>query len=258
MATEKKASAKQPGKRPARRTTSAKSAPAARRKKPAKEVAPAKRARPSSAEARKASTIARRRKEKVPVLPSLPRIEDEAEAKVPGQDAVVDRAIALFAVAAKGAHAPAEFLQSFAREFDLLPKLSREEKAFWKLSKPPTRQLMTFSWRWEALVVLLWALGFVPKLGRPEKLADVQKLVAIVRGRGPQRFRGEARLRPTKALLDFADLMYRYHWAVRDAELNGRPAPARLNPDLVMEWDHAARWLVGYGGQKWDDITLDT
>ncbi|MBN1608746.1 MAG: DUF4272 domain-containing protein [Polyangiaceae bacterium] len=258
MVTKKKADAKKASKRPTKRATNARSAAAVRRKKTVKKAAPARPAGPASAEARKTRSIARLRREKVPVLPSLPRVEDESEARVPAKDAVVDRAIALFAVAARGAHAPAEFLATFAREFDLLPKLSREEKAFWKQAKPTRQKLSAFSWRWEALVVLLWALGFVPKLTRPEKLVDVQRLVAIVRGKGPKRFRAEARLRPTKALLDFADLMYRYHWAVRDARLNGRPAPARLNPDIVMEWDHAARWLVGYSGQKWDDITLDT
>jgi hypothetical protein len=258
MVTRKNADPKKASKRPAKRATSTQSAAAVRRKKAVKKAAPARSAGPASAEARKTRSIARLKREKVPVLSSLPRVEDESEARVPAQDAVVDRAIALFAVAARGTHAPAEFLATLAREFDVLPKLSREEKAFWKRAKPTRQKLSTFSWRWEALVVLLWALGFVPRLTRPEKLVDVQRLVAIVRGKGPKRFRAEARLRPAKALLDFADLMYRYHWAVRDAQLNGRPAPARLNPDIVMEWDHAARWLVGYSGQKWDDITLDT
>jgi hypothetical protein len=49
----------------------------------------------------------------------------------------------------------------------------------------------------------------------------------------------------------------RDHWALVDARLNGRPAPSGLNPDIVM-WDWAARWLVGYGDQEWDDISLDT
>lgn len=257
MATQKKGAQKKPSKRAAKPTTTAKPARAPARKKVAKKVA-AKGDAPASASVRKARSVARLRREKVPVLPSLPRIEDEGEAKVRAKDAVVDRAVALFAVAARGAHAPAEFLQAFASEFDLPPKLTPKEKAFWKQAKPTPKTLATFSWRWEALAVLLWALGFVPKLARPEKLVDVQKLVSIVRGKGPQKLRAEARLRPVKELLDFADLMYRYHWAVRDAELNGRPAPARLNPDVLMEWDHAARWLVGYSGQKWDDITLDT
>ena len=258
MATKKKADPKKSSKRSVKRAKSPRSAAAVRQKKPVKKAARARRAGPASAKARKTRSIARLEREKVPILPSLPRVEDESEAKVPAKDAVVDRAIALVAVAARGAHAPTEFLKTFAREFNLLPKLSREEKAFWKLAKPSRQKLATFSWRWEALVVLLWALGFVPKLTRPEKLVDVQKLVAIVHGKGLKKLRAEAKLRPVKELLDFADLMYRYHWAVRDAQLNGRPAPARLNPDIVMEWDHAARWLVGYSGQKWDDITLDT
>jgi len=31
-----------------------------------------------------------------------------------------------------------------------------------------------------------------------------------------------------------------------------------LNPDIVTEWDHAVRWLVGYLDQAWDDVSLDT
>ncbi|HEX6611164.1 MAG TPA: DUF4272 domain-containing protein [Hyphomicrobiaceae bacterium] len=50
--------------------------------------------------------------------------------------------------------------------------------------------------------------------------------------------------------------MYRYHWAVRDASINGRPSPADLDPGIVMERHHALNWLIGYIDA--DDVTTDT
>jgi hypothetical protein len=192
------------------------------------------------------------------VLDSLPVVEDEKGAKLRSRDEVVDRAIAVLAVAGKGLGAPEPVLQHYANEFGAEKKLTLAEKAFWTAAKPNAQQKTTFSWRYEALRVLLWSLGFERKLPRPEKLVDPVKLGHVVFDRGPKKLHEQAKLRPAKEILDLADLMYRYHWAVKDAELNGRQPPARLNADIVLEWDHAVRWLVGTMGQAWDDISLDT
>lgn len=69
----------------------------------------------------------------------------------------------------------------------------------------------------------------------------------------------QARLRPGAEPLDFSDLMYCCHWAVRDARLRGDDPPAGLHAGVVLEWDDASRWLVGYDAQQqWDEISCDT
>ncbi len=59
-------------------------------------------------------------------------------------------------------------------------------------------------------------------------------------------------------VLDEADLIYRYHWAARDARLKGRQPPAGLNLDVIQERHKALNWLIDYDRAEWDDVTTDT
>jgi hypothetical protein len=73
----------------------------------------------------------------------------------------------------------------------------------------------------------------------------------------PEAFVQHARLRPLGAVLDETDMIYRLHWAVRQAQLDGGVPPASLNPGVVTERHHALNWLTRYEDQ-WDDVTTDT
>jgi hypothetical protein len=59
-------------------------------------------------------------------------------------------------------------------------------------------------------------------------------------------------------ILDQADLIYRYHWAVVDARVKGKQPPAGLDPGIVYERHYALNWLIRYSDQEWDDISTDT
>lgn len=104
------------------------------------------------------------------------------------------------------------------------------------------------AWRHECFWVILWALGYIDELGRPDTICDVKRAVSILRVNGSDGFLKNANLRPQSEILDAADLIFRYHWAVVDARVNQRDAPAGL--DL--------NWLVGYMDQEWDDVSTDT
>jgi hypothetical protein len=65
-------------------------------------------------------------------------------------------------------------------------------------------------------------------------------------------------LRPIEDILDQADLIYRYRWALVDARVNDSEPPAGLDPGVALERHRALNWLIGYLGQDWDDVTTDT
>lgn len=76
--------------------------------------------------------------------------------------------------------------------------------------------------------------------------------------RSVEQFRSDAVLRPVSQILDEADLIYRYHWAVVDARVNSKDTPAGLEGGVVYERHYSLNWLIGYMDQEWDEITTDT
>ena len=205
---------------------------------------------------RKARSHAVLEAEGVPINERLPLIETEAEAEIPSIEAIVERAIALTFVAVRGEGLERERVQALVQEWSA--QLTPAEQAFLALEEPTAQQRAQFSWRYEALAVLLWALDAGVELGRPDHIVDAGAIASRVQELGPEGMRGWSRRRPAAEILDAADLIYRYHWAVVDARLQRQDPPANLDPGVVYERHYALNWLVGYMDQDWDDISTDT
>jgi hypothetical protein len=212
----------------------------------------------SPAEARKARSIAVLKQEKVPYIEHLPTIETAAEIKPRTREEVALRAIALAVVAVKGETGDHQLGLDLVKRFDIRSALSPAERAFIDDPKPSEQARVQFTWRYESLGVMLWALGFFDELARPDSIVDVPRAVGLLRDLGREGFVSKATLRSLDDILDQADLIYRYHWAVTDARINGRPAPAGLDRSIVYERHYALNWLIRYMDQDWDDISTDT
>jgi hypothetical protein len=219
-----------------------------------------RRTRAPSAEAldRKARSIARLEAEGVPTIDWLPVIETVAEARLRSADEIARRALALVVVANKAEGADRALVNKLVADLGVSADLTPKEKAFIDKATATKKERLQFVWRYEALHVLLWSIGFVDKLDRPETTVDVRSTVRIFVEHRRAGLIAKAKLRTAAEILDAADLIYRYHWAVRDAGLNGRTPPAGLDADIVMERHHALNWLIGYAGQEWDDVSTDT
>jgi hypothetical protein len=171
---------------------------------------------------------------------------------------VAIRALALSVVAVKAESLDQVLTQQLIARFQLEGAFTPEEQAFIANPQPSARERNKFGWRYECLWVLLWALGFAEKLGRPDHIMDAGQGVGIIKRLGRGGFLAQARLRPAAELLDAADLIYRYDWAVVDARIKQHPPPAGLDPDVVVEWHYALNWLIAYSDQEWDDVSTDT
>jgi len=193
----------------------------------------------------------------VPVSKGLPPIEAEAEVRQRPVEEVTMRAAATLAVAMK-AMGEKDEADAIVRDYELASVFTPEEKAFIANPAPTDKDRAKFSWRSEAAYVLLWSLGFIDDLAPPRDQCDPSALVDLLRNNSRAQLLAKARNRPMPEILDQADLIYRYRWALVDAEMNGKAAPAGLSNDVAMERHHALNWLIGYEGQAWDDITLDT
>jgi|SRR5688572_22420261 len=199
------------------------------------------------------------RQEGVPFIDHLPVVEDERTVEFRSLEEVAWRAMALNLVAVKGEGLDQKRVLQIVEQYSLRSAFTPKEKEFIFNDYPSEQDRIQFSWRYEAYWILLWALNYIEDLGRPDEVCDVPRAVSVMVDRDADEFIRDAKLRRLEEILDATDLIYRYHWACRDASLNGRTSPARLNPSVVLERHHALNWLVGYGDNAdWDDVTTDT
>jgi Domain of unknown function (DUF4272) len=208
------------------------------------------------------------RAEGVPFLAALPVIDTAAEALKRSKEEVALRTLCLLLVAAKGEGLEQEVVERVLKAYELRPHLTPKELAFALDSSPSQHDRTQFVWRYEAAWTLLWALGFAAQLGKPVQICDVPLAVRTMTGRTTSKFIEDSELRPIADILDQADLIYRYHWAVRDARIKRQPVrdvrikgqqiAVALDPGVTLERHYALNWLIGYMEQAWDDVTTDT
>lgn len=211
----------------------------------------------SEALARKNRSIARLKREGVPYIDWLPMIEDSSQAKPPSAVAVAQRFCALMLMTHKALAQDADATQSLREAFGDRAVFSAEELILMDDPAPDPQALVQASWLCEAAVPMAWALGRIDPLGRPEQPVEVDSLAALIMADDGKALVEKARLRPIGEILDEADLIYRYHWAVRQAGLDGKGAPAGLNADVVPERHRGLNWLIGYEAE-WDEVSTDT
>lgn len=211
-----------------------------------------------AAENRKNRSIAILEREKVPFIEHLPVIETASETERRSKEEVARRAMALCIVAAKGEGLEHDMVLELVERYKIKDVLTPNERAFIANRNPSQQDRVQFTWRYESYWVLLWALGYIDDLKRPDSICDVLTAVTLLRDVTPEEFIAKAELRSQKEILDQADLAYRYHWATTDARVNNQDAPAGLDPSVVYERHYALNWLIGYLDQAWDDISTDT
>jgi Domain of unknown function (DUF4272) len=104
-------------------------------------------------------------------------------------------------------------------------------------------------------MITLAILALTPAWGQDAALARKARSEVILTQADVPRL--AARLRPQGEYLDAADLVYRQHWAVVDAQINGSHASTGLDDGVVSERHCALNGLIGYLGADWDDVSTD-
>ena len=217
---------------------------------------------PEDALARKAWSTRRLHELGVRVPEHLPPGIGELEVELRPATEVALRAMSLFAVALYAEGLAQGAGPSIAELNGRVPlafvALSAAETAFLAASPPDKKQLPVFSWRYESLLVLQWALGLAPDLPHPGDICDVPALAKRMLAANPERLVAGATLRPARDILGALDLHYRLHWAVRQSRLDNRPAPEGIESSVVYERHYALNWLVRFEDAEWDKVDTPT
>ncbi len=207
------------------------------------------------AHARKARSEALLQQYGVPINTWLPIIEDQNEAQLRSQSAVIDRALALSVVIAKSEGVTPLRLATIIERYQLDGKFSVQEQAFLNDPAPTQKAIINARWRYEALWTLLWALSFIETWTYPNILCDPQATATTVIGHSATDFQQQAQLRSLPDILDAADFVYRCQWACVQARLDGHgdSVEGGLIGDVVYERLYALNWLIGMG-ETWDSV----
>jgi len=152
---------------------------------------------------------------------------------------------------------PKDVLLKFLEQRNVSADLTSREKAFLALKSPSEKDRGPFTWQYECANVLLWALGYVSALGTPTEYCTAQGVSAIVAPRSLVQLLEGAALRTSGEIFDQCDLMFRYHWAARNASLGGKVPPAGLIVPVCHYRHYALNWLVD-SGTGWDDVDAST
>ena len=217
-----------------------------------------------TAQQRKEASHAILYSQNIKVNEGLPLIEENI--KIRTKKEIVDRAIALclISVYAEGVctDIPIDKIHSFIHpmieKYQAESFFTEAETAFMQMQQPTKHEAIQFSWKYECYHVLLWTLGFLLHLGKPNEICDVGNIVKILKTHDNyDLFFHAATLRNREEILDEADLIYRYDWACVDARIHGFQIE-EINSSIVMERHRALNWIINYMNQDWDHVTLDT
>jgi hypothetical protein len=134
--------------------------------------------------------------------------------------------------------------------------VSQREQEFFNKDVLSEKETISISWRIECIYVMLWAINKIDDLGLPtEEASGTVNLIPGYMESGKEFING-AVIRKTTEILDASDLIYRIHWAIKQARIDNTEVP-NINPDVVQEWHQSINWITFYE-DRWDDITTDT
>lgn len=188
-------------------------------------------------------------------------IESDEEVELHTPEELMQRMLALWVVTAVAAGGDAAHYRSYLETHGLKACLSAQEQAFLFADDITEELRAPFLQRQEALYFLAWAAGLTDKLAVPTQAANLKQILKLFPHalEAPERLQAAMKPRRKGQVLDWSDLLYRLHWAVRHAHITGRDAPGNLNADAVREWHQAANWLCQYEEENdWDKVSTET
>lgn len=210
---------------------------------------------------RKIFSEAKLKARNIAVNEHLPLIESEGEVTLRSPEELLRRLVALWAVVDKAFLRTESETPGYIVANGMQMWLSGVELKF-LLAEPPTeRDAIHFSWQLEALYFVAWCAGLLENSELPIEESSVKPILHLFPSGAetPERLREAIKPRGKAEILDRADLLYRLHWAVRDAKLKGAPAIVGIDGGVVQEWHRAVNWMIRYDEEDdWDQVGTDT
>jgi hypothetical protein len=188
-------------------------------------------------------------------------IESEEEVTLRSSDELIDRMMALWLVTSAAQTGQLAPYRRLVEMHHLQHVLSADETAFLFASANADAAFHRFSSCTEALYFLAWCAGLVDDMQVSAKPSNLKKVSYYF----PAAFkditalRVAVQVRSKSKVLDWCDLLYRMHWAVRHAQLTQKSCPLNVNANQVREWHRAVNWMCCYEEiDDWDQVSIET
>lgn len=203
-------------------------------------------------------------------------IEADEEVTLRSESALEQRLIGLWAVNQAAIHGQFSQLRDYLDSNNLLHTLSKEESVFLHdyACNPALmdQRLQQFRDRLHAFHFLAWCAGLLEKIDLGHKPIATDKILSFFPAIKEHtsldtaatqisdlQFKLPIKRRRKDIIMDWADLLYRLHWAVRHAQLNHKPSPGNIDVIMVKEWHQAVNWMCNYDDENdWDKVSTET
>jgi len=195
----------------------------------------------------------------IPINIGLPIIEEENEAKIRSEKEIAERILILTYLVAYADTNEKDQIINYLKTEKLWEAVSKVEKKLFSKSKLTEKDKINISWHTEIIYLLLWSIQKIDDIGLPIEQCDTEEIFNILPEylEDTSDFISTAKVRTNKEILDKSDLIYRLHWAVRQAELDDDEIPANIDAEVIEEWHYAINWITYYD-DNWDEILTDT
>jgi len=170
----------------------------------------------------------------LPTLNELPVVEDSKNITPRDADEIANRAIALTIVAAKGEGLEQEIINKIIKDWNIDNNFTKQEREFIDNLNPTNQQKVDFTWKYECLNVLLWALGYNESIPEPNEICNT-----------------------IEEILDMNDYYYRLNWAAVELRVNNNKSD-KIDEGIINERHYALNWLIRYLNLSWDEMRIDT
>ncbi|CAN5374086.1 DUF4272 domain-containing protein [soil metagenome] len=195
----------------------------------------------------------------IPFNLGLPPIEEEEEAVIRTATDIAKRIFILVYLGVYSEDGDRSEITEFFKSEELWDSVSEYEKKLLSKKKLTEKDKINISWRSEGIYLMLWAINKIDDLGLPIEQCDIGELLDLLPNafESTKDFVQNSTARPIREILDKSDLIYRLHWAVREADSNDEDIPGDIDTGIIQEWHYAINWITYYD-ENWDEILTDT
>ena len=195
----------------------------------------------------------------IPFNFGLPPIEEESDSTIRSGTDIAKRIFVLVYLGVYSEDGDKNEIVGFFKSEELWDSVTEDEKKLLSEKKLTEKDSINISWRSEGIYLLLWAIYKIDNLGLPIDQCNIGEMLELLPNafESTKDFIKNATVRPTAEILDKSDLIYRLHWAAREADSKDEDIPGDIDTGIIQEWHYAINWITYYD-ENWDDILTDT